>query len=423
MRIPSFKFKFAIHFYSLCLRKKELPFLHWSKSVPYLPFCPSRPGSDRQLRPYILNPPNTYLLKSLTSSRQSNVFRSWRDSPPCHPPVHTQAQFRGVHHTIRVTCQRSIMAFSRYSVIRMLSQSYIESRNIEKTRNMWTPAFHREMSQHLDLIKEGIKGFSRLHADIVSFLTASMGEGDERADLCIRRALDELFPARALDLVSQIDQLLEHCPSQVAPEAVMVCADDDLRSFTVDLEPGPSNHRQGESSMGPPPRPVAFLTPETPAGPRHNVDEGTHEPPPIREDRDSLTSDTTHGSHALMQTAKRTLDVAEIDHPHTPELPTKKAKSSTAQQLDGLVTKSVDFREVEGKQFIFKGSRYGDGRFVLRCGSGQRKPFLKHPLWAKVAMNHFNSDGHPCHDTSRNYTLEDVLIEYTYHGKDIGLQG
>lgn len=306
------------------------------------------------------------------------------------------------------------MALNSDSVPRMLPQWYTESRDIEKTKDAWTSTIRQEMKRHLDLVKEGVKAFSQGHDELLSSM--SQYERDETAELVIRQVTDDMIPG-ALDLISHMDQLVGQYTSQVAPEAVMVCDDDDSRSLTMGFEPGSSIRRQGESSMGPPPRPAVLLTPVTPAGPRGNADDGAREPTPTRDDREFLPSSASHGSLARLQTAKRSLEVVEIDDPRAPEPPTKKAKGSTAPRLDGLVTGSVDFREVEGKHFIFKDKRYGTGWFVLRCGPNQREPFLQHPLRSNVAMDHFAGDGHVCHDTKRIYTLVDVLIEFTSRGK------
>lgn len=298
----------------------------------------------------------------------------------------------------------------------MLPQWYTESRGIEKIKDAWTPAVRQEMRKHLDLVKEGVKAFSRAHDELLSSMSQSTLERDEIAELIIRQVTDDMIPG-ALDLISQIDQLVGQYTSQVAPEAVMVCDDDDSRSFTMGLEPGSYIRRQGESSMGPPPRPAAPLTPVTPAGPRDNTDESAHERTTAQADREFLPPSASHGSLSLLQTAKRPLEVVEIDDPRTPEPPTKKSKGSTAPRLYGLVTGSVDFREVEGKHFIFKDKRYGAGWFVLRCGPNQREPFLQHPLRSDVAMNHFASKVHVCHDTKRTYKLVDLLKEFTCRGK------
>lgn len=308
------------------------------------------------------------------------------------------------------------MALSSDSVLRMLPQSYTESRSIEKIRDAWTPAVRQEMRKHLDLVKEGVKAFSRAHDELLSSISRSALEKDETAELIIRQVTDDMIPG-ALDLISQIDQLVGQYTGQVAPEAVMICDDDDSRSLTMGLEPGSSIRRQGESSMGPPPRPAVLLTPVTPSAPIDNAEEGDHERTPTRDDREFVPSSTSHGSLALPQTAKRSLEVVDIDDPRAPEPPTKRAMGSTAPRLDGLVTGSVDFREVEGKHFIFKDKRYGAGRFVLRCGPNQREPFLQHPLRSNVAINHFASKVHSCHDTERTYTLVDLLKEFTCRGK------
>lgn len=270
------------------------------------------------------------------------------------------------------------------------------------------------MSKHLELIKEGAKGFSQVRAGLLSML---IDYESNKAERVFGEILDEMLPG-ARDLVSQIGQLANQWPSQVAPEAVMTCEDVGLRSPTMEVESGPSNHRHGEPSMGPPPRPTALPTPVTPAVLRENVEEDAHEPAPVWEDRESIRSDSSLASLSMLQTAKRSLDVAEMEHPGSPELPAKRAKNSAANPLWGLVTKSVDFREVEGKHFIFRDSRYGDGWFALWCDRDQKPPFLKHPLWNEVAIKHFKSRGHSCHDPERHYEVKDLLVEYTYQGEN-----
>lgn len=310
------------------------------------------------------------------------------------------------------------MAFSREAFTDEPSRGYVESRNIEDIKNRLGPTIRRWMSQHLNLIKDGAKGFSQLHTEIHSTLTRDLGEKVETSELIIRQIVDDILPG-ALDLVSQISQLADQWPSQVAPEAVMACDDDGFRSLTMDLELGSSNHRHGGSSMGPPPRPTALPTPVTPGAPRDNVEDAREPPPPIEEDRESVHSDTSLVSISLLQTAKRSLDVAEMDHPGSPELPASRAKSSTARPLWGLVTNSVDFQEIEGNQFIFQDKRYGDGWLALWCDRDkQQPPFLEHPFRTKVAFDHFNGSGHACHGSDRRPELEEILRECTYHGED-----
>lgn len=43
--------------------------------------------------------------------------------------------------------------------------------------------------------------------------------------------------------------------------------------------------------------------------------------------------------------------------------------------------------------------------------------FTQHPLESGSALEHFNKKGLKCHDSSRNYTWDDVLREYTFRGK------
>lgn len=312
------------------------------------------------------------------------------------------------------------MEFSREALNDEAARGYMESRNIEDIKNRLRLVIRRRMSQHLNLIKEEAKGFSQSHTEIHRWLTRDMHETVEQSELIIRQIVDDILPG-ALDLVSQIGQLADQWSSQVAPEAVMACDDDEFRPLNMGLELGPSNHRHGESSMGPPPRPTALPTPVTPGAPKDNVEEDAREPPPpIEEDRESVVSDTSLVSFSRLQTARRSLDVAEMDHPGSPELPARRAKSSTTRPLRGLVTNSVDFQEVEGNQFIFQDKRYSDDSWLaLWCDRDkQQRPFLGHPFRTKAVFNHFDGSDHPCHGSDRRPELEEILREHTYRGED-----
>lgn len=308
----------------------------------------------------------------------------------------------------------AIMALSSNIVHQELSQQYMDSREYESIKNEWSAIVRGVMSKRLDLIREGIKDFSRAHAWLLKEI-AQHRERDDTAEQIIREISDDLLPG-GLDLISQIDQLVNQHPNHMVQEAVMIYDDDDTRSFTMDVEPGPSTHRRGDASMGPPPRPAAPLTPVTPPGSKGTRNQTAHEEPPGAAP-EPLFSDTAHGSLVLQQTAKRSLDVVEVDQPRTPESPSKKAKSSAAPKSTCPVTKSVHFWEVEGEHFIFKNDQWGPGCFIVRCGTGQRVPFLKHPLKGNAVMDHFNDEDQPCHDSRRIYTFDDVLREYTFRGK------
>lgn len=308
----------------------------------------------------------------------------------------------------------AIMALSSNIVIQELSQQYMDSREYESIKNEWSAIVRGVMSKRLELIRDGIKDFSRAHEWLLREI-AQRRERDDTAEQIIREISDDLLPG-GLDLISQIDQLVNQQPGHMVEEAVMTCDDDDGRSFTMDVEPGPSTRRRGNASMGPPPRPAAPLTPVTPTGSKGTRNQTAHEEPSGAATEHPF-SDTAHGSLVLQQTAKRSLDVVEIDQPRTPESPSKKAKSSTAPQSVCPVTKSVHFWEVEGQQFIFKNEQWGPGCFIVRCGLGQRVPFLKHPLKGNAVMDHFNDDDQPCHDSRRIYTFDDILSEYTFRGE------
>lgn len=312
------------------------------------------------------------------------------------------------------------MALSSSIVLQELSQQYMDSREYESIKNEWSAVVRGVMSKRLEVIREGIKDFSRAQSWLLSEI-AQRRERDDTAEQIIREISDDLLPG-GLDLISQIDQLVNQHPSQnqhpshMVEEAVMICDDDDGRSFTMDVEPGSSTRRRGDALMGPPPSPAAPLTPVTPIGSKGTRNQTAHEEPSGAAP-EPPASETVHGSLVLQQTAKRSLDVVEIGQPRTPESPSKKAKSSTAPQPACPVTKSVHFWEVEGQQFIFKNDQWGPGCFIVRCGLGQRVPFLKHPLKGNAVMDHFNDDDQPCHDSRRIYTFDDVLREYTYRGK------
>lgn len=312
------------------------------------------------------------------------------------------------------------MTSTNDSITRMLPREYTESRDIETVRNYWNPIIDREMSKYWDLIKEGIRGFTLTRYKILSALTKL--ERDETAELIVRDFLDSTFPG-ALDLITQIDPVVNQYPSRLAPEAVMVCDNDDIRSVTMDVEPGPSTRRHGESSMGPPPRPAAPLTPVTPAGLRDIGEQGAREAPSVWDRANSPSSGTAHGLLSLRQTAKRSLDVMEFDPPQTPGSPTKKAKGSTGLQPVGPATEPIDLWEVEARQYIFKDKRCGPGWYVVRCNTTlEPKKFQNHPLEDNLALDHFNSPTAVCHDTNKMYSLDEIIRDFTYRGKDGHLQ-
>ncbi|KAI3393552.1 hypothetical protein diail_4143 [Diaporthe ilicicola] len=314
------------------------------------------------------------------------------------------------------------MASSDDDIARMLPQDYVLSRDVERVRSIWNPVIHQEMSRHWEMIKEGMRGFKMTHDKI--FSTFTNYERNETAELILRDFLDNTFPG-ALELINEIDPVVNQYPSRTDPEAIMVCDYDDNRSVTMDLEAGPSSRRHGDSSMGPPPRPVAPLTPVTPAGLRDTADQGAREPPSVWDHPDSPSSGPAPGTSSLRQTAKRSLHVMEFDSPRSPESPTKKAKSSTGSQPAGLVTKTADLWEVEGEHYIFKDKRCGPGWHVVLCtiGEGPEK-FHEHPLENNVAINHFNPQDPKnkiiCHDTSKKYTLDEIIRDFTYRVFDSG---
>ncbi|KAG8160253.1 hypothetical protein KVR01_009789 [Diaporthe batatas] len=308
------------------------------------------------------------------------------------------------------------MVSSNNDYSQRLPQSYRDSRHVENLEAVWEPILYQEMGKHLDLIKEGVKGFTQSRSNIRRSLTETSLERDETAEMIIQQFLSRKFPGLD-DLITQIGPLLSQYPSQVAPAAMVACDDDDRRSFTMEAEPGSSRQCQGEQSMGPPPRPAAPMAPATATAPNDAGHQSPSEPLSIPDFQPSLSSDGDHDSPIFLrtQTAKRSFDAMEVDQPRSPESSSKKAK--IAPRWANLVTKSLDFHEVEGKQYIFKDMRCGDGIWlVVWCGPGQRMPFLEHPLRGKGALDHCRQKGHPCHDTgiTSAYELEDIVQEFVY---------
>lgn len=301
-----------------------------------------------------------------------------------------------------------------------LPRSYRDSRHVENLEAVWEPILYREMGKHLDMIKEGVRGFTQVRSNIRRSLTETSLERDETAEMIIQQFLNRKFPG-VDDLIIQIGPLLsQYPPNQAAPAAVIVCDDDDRRSFTMEAEPGSSRQRQGEQSMGPPARPAVPPTPGTATASNDVGHQSPSEPLSIPEIQETLSSGSSHGSPSFlrMQTAKRMFDAMDIDQPRSPESSTKKAK--TAPRWANLVTKSLDFNDVEGKQYIFKDVRCGDGVWlVVWCGLGQQMPFLEHPLRGKGALDHWRQKGHRCHNTEITsvYELDDIVQEFAYRGK------
>lgn len=314
------------------------------------------------------------------------------------------------------------MASGNDAITRMLDPTYLASRDIEQVRKTWNPILHQEMGRHWDMIKEGMKGFAFAHTEMVKVLAKY--ERDETAELVLHDFLDRMFPG-ALELLTQIGPYINQYPSCVTDEVILIIDDSDSRSVTMGPEPGSSRRPEPTTSMGPPPRPIGLLTPETPSRHRYGESSGDSGLSTIYDVPDSPPPDAAHGPLTLQQTAKRSLDTLDIEPAQSPGSPSKRAKKATGLQsvAPAKVTRTIDLWEVEGTDYIFKDKRCGHGWYVIRCNLGQQPgvnapgKFVKNPLEGNTALNHFNDQSHTCHDTNRKWTIEDIIRECAHRGK------
>ena len=101
--------------------------------------------------------------------------------------------------------------------------------------------------------------------------------------------------------------------------------------------------------------------------------------------------------------------------------PAKKAKTAPASKRTQPKPLDVQPWEVEGTDYIFAAPELGAGYFVLRCNHGLATVpmrFMVHPFETNDALTHFNDKkGLTCHDTSRQYSKEDILAGFTHRGE------
>lgn len=288
----------------------------------------------------------------------------------------------------------------------MLPREYRNSRDIEQVKKTWNPILHQEMSRHWDMIREGMKGFSLAHDKVLKALAKY--ERDETAEIVCREFLDNMFPG-ALDLLTQIGPLVDQYPSCFADEGTMTLDDSDARSDTMGPEPGSSKRPGLTTSMGPPPRPCALMIAE----PFDSVGKAKTDACGDLPDSPPLGF-TDHGPLTLQQNGKRPLETLEGEPLQATETPSKKAKKTNGAQ------KTINYWDVEGVEYIFKDKRCGPGYYVIRCNVERHPPlghpgvFVKPPLDGTTALDHFNSRGHTCHDSSKEYSVDDIIREFAH---------
>lgn len=291
-------------------------------------------------------------------------------------------------------------------ISRFLPRDYRDSRDIEQVKKTWNPILQQEMSRHWDMIREGMKGFSLAYDKVLKALAKY--ERDETAEIVCREFLDNMFPG-ALDVLTQIGPLVDQYPSCFADEEAMALDDSDTRSVTMGPEPSSSKRPGLTTSMGPPPRPFALMLaePSDPIGKGRTGACGDvpDSPPP---------GITDHGPLTLQQNGKRTLDTLEGEPLQASEMPSKKARKTNGAQ------KTINYWDLEGVEYIFKDKRCGPGYYVIRCNVERHPPlghpgvFVKPPLEGTNALDHFNSKGHTCHDSSKEYSIDDIIREFSH---------
>lgn len=298
----------------------------------------------------------------------------------------------------------------------MLPSAYRESRDIEQVKKTWDPILRHVMGRHWEMIREGMEGFSTAHDDVLK--AVAKYEREETAELICREFLDNVFPG-ALDVLAQLGPVVNRYPNYFTDTSVDMAVDNsDARSTTMGPEPSSSSRPGQTTSMGPPPRPYPLMIPEFgpatrgegsgKAGSPAVCDTITDSPPP---------EETDHGPLTLQQSRKRNRDTTTTgtETPQTGEPATnKRTRKANATQ------RTIALSVVEGFEYIFKDKRCGPGHYVIRCDVGDY-PRLDHPgvfvtppLEDDTALDHFNGRGHDCHDTTRRYSIDDIIHEFAH---------
>lgn len=314
------------------------------------------------------------------------------------------------------------------TILQQLPQAYKLSRLIQPICEAWQPVLDRKMGRYLDLVKEGIIGLSDAKMTVLKDL--AQFERDDTAQLIVREFLNEKLPG-VFQLLHEISpQSNEYENHFMKPTAVEEDWDDmDSRSFTMGPEPitPPTSilTRTVMSMMGPPPHtnaPTAPMTPTEPSNDRFPIQAG---PSCIRSGPADPTSHGTYNLLTSQQKGKRPLDVVSLDEQQTSDSPRKRPRATVRFSTSATTQKprTIVFAEVQGQDYIFKDHRCGEGWYIIRCNlselEGINKPFSfsQHPLESSLAMNHFNSNGFSCHESDRNYTVEDIIQGFSYRGK------
>lgn len=79
----------------------------------------------------------------------------------------------------------------------------------------------------------------------------------------------------------------------------------------------------------------------------------------------------------------------------------------------------IDTWELEGLDYLFQDPKVGKDWLCVRCNWEDALGivrFAQHPLESGCALDHFNKKGLKCHDSSRSYTWDDILREFTFRG-------
>ncbi|ROW06761.1 hypothetical protein VMCG_04181 [Cytospora schulzeri] len=309
------------------------------------------------------------------------------------------------------------MATTDEAISRMLPSEYRESRDIEQVKRTWNPILRRELGKHWDMIKEGMKGFIQAQDEAVKALAKY--ERDETAERVFRDFLDDVFPG-ALDILLQIGPTVNQYPGCSTDEEAMALDDSDARSVTMAPEPSSSSRAGPTTSMGPPPRPSMFTMlitePLNPATRGKTEASGSGDPGPSSIFDVPVSpppASPDHGPLTLQQNGKRPL-ASGSESAQASEMPNKKARKANGAQ------RTIDLWDVEAVEYIFKDKRCGPGYYVIRCNVERHPPlghpgvFVKPPLEGTNALDHFNSPGHTCHDTSKQYSIEEIIREFAY---------
>lgn len=277
----------------------------------------------------------------------------------------------------------------------------IDAQAVAHLRELVIPQIQREcdiqeasMAAAWQTIQHSISALDRKKQII--FATLKTKESLERA----RKVFDDEVWNMMPPTFSKIDTAIktqtkkDHLPSPVVSPRPDRLDDFDRRSFTLDNAP-PKPHEVFSLPMG--------LT-RIDGLPDYSASSDSAPTTPSKRKKDLEA--TTPGS------LKKKPRQSNICQPNSTCI-----EHHTLIQPSIKPSLKIDTWELEGLDYLFQDPKVGKDWLCVRCNWEDALGivrFAQHPLESGCALDHFNKKGLKCHDSSRSYTWDDILREFTF---------